>query len=212
VLERAAVAQRLRELPGLLREDRAFTIYFVARALATIGRMAAPFYVLYAKDRFGLTGKDLGELTAAFVLAQSMGNLLWGLIADRTGFRVVFLLALGVWIGSVMGLMAIPTGGLLIGIYLGLGAGMGGFQMSAQNLVLEFGRRRNLPMRIAVANSFSELVAAVGAVLGGVLAAMLGHVGVFWIAIALQVAAMGVVVLYVDEPRNRGGQSAPSDL
>mgnify|MGYP006944203270 CR=1 FL=1 len=39
-------------------------------------------------------------------------------------------------------------------------AGFGGFQMSAQNLVLEFGPRSDLPMRIGVANSASEFVAA----------------------------------------------------
>lgn len=211
VLERSRVGQRLRELPALLRGDRAFTTYFIARALATIGRMAVPFYVIYAINEFELTGSDLGELTAAFVLSQSVGNLMWGLLADRTGFRFVFLLALAVWIASALGLMAIDDGEMLVAVYLGLGMGMGGFQMSSQNLVLEFGRRRNLPMRIAVANSASELVAAIGAVLGGVLAAALGYASVFWIAIGFQVVAMGIVLVFMEEPRKRRGQLEPID-
>jgi hypothetical protein len=34
-------------VPALLRDDPAFTRYCVARALATMGRMALPFYILY---------------------------------------------------------------------------------------------------------------------------------------------------------------------
>jgi MFS family permease len=38
---------RLAQMPALLRDDRAFTRYFLARALATLGRMAMPFYILH---------------------------------------------------------------------------------------------------------------------------------------------------------------------
>jgi predicted MFS family arabinose efflux permease len=81
--------------------------------------------------------------------------------------------------------------------------------MSAQNLVLEFGSRRNLPMRIAVANSASDLVAALGAVLGGVMAGVLSYAGVFWVALGCQAAAGAIVAWFVDEPRRRS-QPGPS--
>lgn len=58
-------------------------------------------------------------------------------------------------------------------------------------------------MRIAVANSASEFVAAVSAVLGGLLAVVLSYVGVFWIALGCQAAAFILVALTVDEPRRR---------
>jgi MFS family permease len=209
VLARAGVGQRLRELPALLREDRAFTRYFLARALATMGRMAVPFYWLYAGSRMDLGGRDLGIVSGAFILAQSLGNLAWGIIADRRGFRFVFLAALSLWILAVLLLMGTQELSRLVVVFAALGAGFGGFQMSAQNLVLEFGRRRNLPMRIAVANSASELVAALGAVLGGVLVSVLSYVGVFWIAIGFQLAAVAIVAFFVDEPRRRARESAP---
>jgi len=203
VREPTAVAQRLRELPALLRADPEFTRYFLARALATIGRMAVPFYVLFARERVELSGEALGILTAAFVFAQSTGNLLWGLAADRFGFRAIFLASLSVWIVAVLVLMETTGFHLLVVSFAGLGAGLGGFQMSAQNLVLEFGSRRNLPMRIAVANSTSELVAAVGALAGGLLAAAFSYVFVFWLAIAFQLGALAIVLFWVGEPRTR---------
>lgn len=203
VRDAARVIDRLRDLPALLRSDPGFTHYFIARALGVMGRMGMPFYVIYASGRIEVGGAQLGDLTGAFVLAMSVGNLGWGVLADRSGFRSVFIAALLVWIASALLLMQASDYWGLLAVFGGLGVGLGGFQMSAQNLALEFGSRRNLPMRIAVANSASDLVAALGALAGGLLAAAFSYVAVFWIGIAFQCAALVLVVMRVDEPRDR---------
>ena len=197
------LSSRLRDLPGLLRSDRAFTIYFSARALATMGRMAVPFYILFAGTRIELSGTLLGQLSLAFLLSQTSTNLAWGWVADRTGFRLTFLLSLGVWILSALLLMQAFEIWTLMLVFAGLGAGQGGFMMSSQNLVLEFGEREDLPMRIAVANSASELVGAIGPLLGGVIAMVWSYELVFGIAIGFQLAAIALVLRFVDEPRRR---------
>lgn len=204
VRDRIGVGNRLSELPALLRSDPDFTRYFLARALATMGRMSVPFYVLYAEQSIDLDGATLGLLTTTYVLAWSMGNLLWGLIADRTGFRAIFIASLVLWIGAALALMGAGDQRLvLVLIMVGLGAGFGGFQMSSNSLLLEFGSRRNLPMRIAVANSASELVGAIGPLLGGILAAAVSYESVFWTAIAFQTAAVLWVLFAVAEPRHK---------
>ena len=137
------------------------------------------------------------------MLAQSLGNLFWGVIADRRGFRLVFLLALGFWMLAALGLIATTTFPELVAVFTGLGLGLGGFQMSAQSLVLEFGSREQLPLRIAVANAASELVAAFGALAGGLLVLVVGHVPVIVFAVACQAVALAVVAFGVEEPRRR---------
>ncbi len=194
---------RLRELPGLLRGDAGYRRYVLARALGTAGRMAMPFYVLHAATRIEIGGSELGLLTAAFVLAQSLGNLLWGLAADRRGFRFTIALALGVWIGAGLLLLAGRDFGQVFAAYLGLGAGAGGFQMSAQNLVLEFGARPDLPMRIAVATSIAELAGALAPMVGGLLAAASGYPVVIVAAAACQLLGLLTILVGVDEPRRR---------
>jgi len=109
VRKHSRVADRLRELPALLRADRGFTLYFLARALATMGRMAVPFYFVYAGREIGITGESLAILTPCFLLANSTMNLPWGQLADRRGFRVVFLASIWLWIGSVVVLMSSST-------------------------------------------------------------------------------------------------------
>jgi MFS family permease len=204
VREAVRVHERLRDLPGLLRGDPDFTRYFLARALGTMGRMSVPFYVIYAGTQTSIGGAQLGVLTLAFVLAQSVVNLLWGWIADRSGFRLVFLVAQVLWIGSGAVLLVSADYPVLVGVMIGLGAGLGGFMMAAQNLVLEFGSRHNLPLRIALANSSSELVGAIAPLSAGLLAATLGYRAVFATAIAFQVAALLLMAVWVREPRHRG--------
>ena len=201
VRERSGFGDRLRQLPELLRRDREFTVYFLARALGTMGRMAMPFYILHAMSRVEIDGRRLGMLTVGFVLTNSVGNLFWGAIADRRGFRVIFLASLLLWAASSGLILGADTFANMFAAYCGIGMGLGGFMMSAQNLVLEFGSRRNLPMRIAVANSATELVGAIGPVLGGLLSAATSYVAVFAVAIAFQLAAFAMVVGFVREPR-----------
>jgi len=194
---------RLRELPALFREDRAYTYYFLCRALATMGRMATPFYIVFARDTIGLTGTNIGILSTAFVAANSVSNLAWGVMGDRTGFRQVFVVTLLVWIASVVGMVASDSLAGFVMAFVGIGAGMGGFQMAAQNMVLEFGSRADLPVRIAVANSAQEAVGAVGPLLGGLIAMFFGLDLLFAIAIAFQIAAIALILSRVDEPRHR---------
>jgi MFS family permease len=198
---RSRLRDRLADLPDLLRSDPHFTRFLLGRATAVMGMMAVPYYVLYADQRMDLGGAELGALTGAFVLAQSLGNLGWGILADRRGFRLAFLIALTLWLLAAAFLMQVESFQELVLTFVGLGAGLGGFQLSAQNLVLEFGSRTGLPLRIAVANSASELVAACSSVCGGLLAMSAGYEWVFGLAIACQLVALAVVGLGVRDPR-----------
>ena len=201
VQHKQGLRDRLSDMPQLLREDPAFTRYFLARSLATMGRMAMPFYILYAGESLGLTGQLLGIVTFAFTIAGTLSNLVWGYVADRTGFRAIFLSSIALWVAST--LLLIFSSGLLLTVivFIGIGAAVQGFQSSSQNLTLEFGDRDDLPMRIAIANTASEIAGTIGPLLGGLLAAYFGYVSVFVTSIAFLVLGGTVVRIYVPEPR-----------
>lgn len=197
------LVQRLGEVPQLLREDPAFSRYFLARSLATMGRMAMPFYILFAGQSIGLSGQNLGIITFAFTIAGTVSNLAWGSMADRHGFRGTFLLSIALWVVSTLVLLVASSQWLIILVFIGIGAAVQGFQNSSINLTLEFGDRDNLPMRIAIANTASELAGTIGPLLGGVLAALLGYEAVFIASIVFLIIGGAVVRIYVPEPRKR---------
>jgi predicted MFS family arabinose efflux permease len=194
---------RLRDVPELLRGDAGYRGYVLARALGAGGRMAFPYYVLFAGERMHLDGKGLGGLTVAFMMAQTLSNMAWGLLADRRGFRAVLGLGLMVWISSLFVLMGAHQFAIVAVAFVGLGIGMGGFELSCTNLVLEFGRREDLPMRIAVAQTAEQAMTVVAPLLGGVIVETLSYEPMFLLTALLQSAALVVTMLKVEEPRRR---------
>jgi MFS family permease len=199
---RSTLGRRVREIPALMRADRPFARYVMARSLATMGRMALPFYILFAGVSMELTGANLGILTVAFTLAGTVSNLLWGNLADRYGFRLVYLLSIGLWVVST--LVLIISSGLVMTaiVFVGIGSAVQGFQNAAMNLTLEFGHRDDLPLRIAIANSISEVAGTLGPLLGGIIAAVLGYPALFATSVAFLLAGGVMVVLQVPEPRH----------
>jgi MFS family permease len=162
-----------------------------------------PLYVVWIGARYGISGARLGLLTIVFSLAQSSSALGWGLLGDRVGYRLVLQGALGAW--------ALGTGLLLLapGIeaayvtYALVGAGLGGFMLSGQNLVLEFGSERDRALRIATHNSSTELVGAVGFLAAGALADLVGFEIAFCGSLALQAAGVLVIARMRDPRRAR---------
>jgi MFS family permease len=201
VRERTGVTTRLRDLPPLVRADPNFAVFLLACVLGSLGRIAMPYYVLYAGERLHIGGSELGALTAAFLLSSTVLNLFWGSVADRMGFRAVFLGALGVWIAGTLALFRADTFLGVVGVFVAIGCGSGGFMMGQQNLVLEFGQREDLPLRIGAANSTTEAMGVIAPLAGGVIATEYSFGAVFAVAIAFKLAAAALVQLRLREPR-----------
>lgn len=203
----ATFLKRFQEIPALLRSDHVFKNYIWARSLATMGRMAAPFYIIYAGINIGITGQTLGLLTFAFTLSGTLSNLIWGAIADRYGFRIVLLLSLVIWIASTLALIAASELGPISFIFCGIGAAFQGFQQASINITLEFGNIKDLPMRIALANTAAEFTGATGPLLGGLLAVQFSYQVVFWVSIGFLALGALMILWLVPEPRQHNKHS-----
>ncbi len=216
------ILDRVREFPALFAQDRGFLYFMVAQTLATAGRVAAPFYILYAGHSMPLDGRTLGLVSLAFLGADTVTNLGWGLAGDRFGFRFTFALSLGVWIAGTVLLMAAPAlarlgghgagaggggfggvQGLIFTAFFALGAAQSGFLMSSQTMVLEFGARDDIPMRLALTTTAQGAMNTIGPLAGGVIAATLGYQALFGVSVGLLAISLIVLLALVEEPRYR---------
>ena len=197
--------ERLRELPLLLAE-RNYRHFLIAQLLTTAGRIAMPFCILHAGDVMRLDGKALGLLSLAFLGADTLSNLVWGALGDRKGFRLVYILANIAWIGA-FGLMLVARdqAGFVLG-FIALGAAGCGYSMSQQTLVLEFGSREDTPMRLALSTTAETSVAAIGPIIGGIIASFYGFIPLIWLSITLIAGALLVMLFGVSEPRHARGR------
>ena len=206
VRPRESSRQALRAIPGLLRDDPEFAKFFVARALGSFGRMALPFYILYAGTKMELTGTVLGVLTTVWMITSSTSNLFWGLLADRRGYRIVMILTLAIWTLSHVQLLFVESLTGVIAFFVAMGIPSGGFNQSGQNMVLEFGGTEDIPIRLAASGSSVNFVGAIGPLLGGLIVWTLSYPTLFIITIALQIAGLVILVRWVPEPRRSIGR------
>lgn len=212
---KSRLMDRVREFPALFAQDRGFMFFMVAQTLAVSGRVAAPFYILFAGHSMALSGANLGLVSLAFLGADTVTNLGWGLAGDRFGFRLTFILSLVAWIAATALLMAAPGAlgmhqpaffsvhALIFMAFFGLGAAQSGFMMSSQTMVLEFGGRDDIAMRLALTSTAQGAMSAIGPLAGGLIAATLGYEVLFGVSIALLVAALAVLITRVEDPRFR---------
>jgi MFS family permease len=198
-----AMRQRMREFPHLLRVTPGLSQFLVAQTFAVAGRIATPFYVLYASKSIEITGANLGLLSVAYLGADTVANLIWGYTGDRIGFRAILITALCIWAAStVLLLQSHGFAGLFLA-FCGLGAAQSGYLMSVTTMVLEFGSRDEMAMRLALSTTAEGIMAASGPLLGGVMASTLGYTALFSTSIGCQVIALLLLILFVEEPRKR---------
>jgi len=203
VREKSATGINWSRIPVLLRSDKAYRRFVTARSVANLGRLAMPFYILYAADHTALTGPNLALLTIAFTLAGSTSNLIWGALADRGGYRRVILLSLTLWIFATLALFVTEGVWLTSLVLFGIGAAIQGFKNAASNIVLEFGEREDLPMRLAISNSSSELATTIATLSAGGIATWMGYEAVFIVSITFLLAGTLLIRRQVPDPRHR---------
>ena len=202
IRSQAKFLDRLKDSPRLIAEDPAFGVFMIVQMLATSARVAAPFYILFAGQQVNLDGAMLGLLTLAFLGADTISNLVWGYLGDRSGYRLVLLFTILLWIASTALLMTVPTLPAILLAFAGLGAAQAGYMMAAMTMVLEFGDRDDLPMRIGLSTTAEGITATLGPLVDGALADAFGYDFVFGASIGLLVAAF-LALMTIKDPRRR---------
>jgi MFS family permease len=199
----ARFRDRLRDFPALIAQDRSYAFFLLVQMLATSARIATPFYILYVGRFIGTGGGTLGLLSFAFLGADTASNLVWGYLGDKRGFRLVLLLSIAGWVGATVLLMTVHATPAIFLSFFGLGAAQAGYMMAAQTMILEFGSRDDLPMRIAVSATAESITATLGPLVGGWMADLFGYGVVFGASLGFLAAGLMILLLAVREPRHR---------
>ena len=200
---------RIKDFPRLIMSEPGYFGFLMVQMLATASRIATPFYIIFVTklthpgghvfDPQGLA--TLGTLSLAFLGADTISNLVWGYLGDKTGFRLVLLFSLAVWIAATALLMSLHTPLAIFMAFFGLGAAQSGYMMAANTMILEFGTREEMPMRIAISSTAEGITASIGPLIGGFVADQMGYSVVFGISMGFLAAALLLLFAVVKEPR-----------
>jgi len=202
IREPVRLRDRMRDIPGLIAADPGYRWFLIMQMLATSARIATPFYILHVGSTMHLDGATLGLLSLAYLGADTVSNIVWGYLGDRSGFRVVLVLSIAIWIASTLLLLTMSAPWTVFLAFFGLGAALAGYMMASNTMILEFGHRDDLSMRIGISATAEGVTATIGPLIGGAVADLLGYNVVFGASLGLLVAAL-LTLTVIKDPRRR---------
>lgn len=206
---RLSLGKYLRRLPAVIRQNRNYARFLVARGVGAAGNMALGFYMVYAVARFPSAAQQVGSLTAILIGSQAVMNLVWGAVGDRFGHKLVLCggqLSMG--LAAVMALW-LPTVEWLPVLFAIVGAATTADMVSGSNIVIEFCAAEDRPTYIGLTNTLLAPVRMLAPLLAGWLAGSLGYPAMFGTVVAVCACGALALALWVREPRTcaRAGAS-----
>lgn len=201
VAEREGVLQKVAQIPATLRDHPNYARFVQARTIAAFGLMAIPFYILHARRILAdVPGIEI-NMTLYWMAASSLVDPIWGLIAQNRGFRLVFLIAMGVWIAA-SGVFMLASGELPIGLaFAAIAAANGGLMVSSNNMVFEFGSSDLRPRMIATSSTLGDVATTIAGLGAGALATLAPLPVLFGVAALFLALAAWLMATRVVEPR-----------
>ena len=184
--------------------------------------LVMPFLPLYIAE-LGVT--DLREIAmwsgvilAATPAVTAVFAPLWGRVGDRYGSKVLVIRSIAAFIltKAAMAFVTAPWQLLALRALLGVFAGYGALTIS---MAAESAPRHRMAQAIGIVQTGHRLGPAIGPVIGGALAPLIGLRNVFLAASAFYAAALLLIIVMYREPREgrapravRGGREVFSQL
>ncbi|RLD74938.1 MAG: MFS transporter [Bacteroidetes bacterium] len=142
---------------ALLKTDRDLRIQIISRLIAYSFWFVVPFIILNAKDRIGITGKDVGFIISLQMAGAMFSNIAWGKLSSIGKNRIIVLLSFFIMILAILfAVMAKSIVYYYIAFFI-IGAGMDGFRLAFSNLILIIAPEEKRPVYIAVQNNITSL-------------------------------------------------------
>ncbi|MGQ9585966.1 MAG: MFS transporter [Anaerolineae bacterium] len=203
--EPVSLGTYFRRLPSILRKDRNFSAFLLNRVASGLGRMATGFLTVYAVGRWSLPDSVAGTFTMILLLSQTTAYLLLGFVADHKGHKVVLEWgALTAMLTMAFCLVA-PSPPWFYLAFLGVGISIAADILSGTMIILEFTGTEDRPTYAGLANTTNGISIALGPLMGGGLATLVGYPALFLVAMAMALAAFTLVRFLVREPREVNG-------
>ena len=177
--------------------------------------LVMPFLPLYIRE-LGVTdvsdialwtGLTLGATPAVTAISAP----LWGRVGDRFGSKVLVIRSLGAFVvtKAAMGLVTAPWQLFALRALLGVFAGYGALTTS---MAAESVPRERMASAIGTVQVAQRLGPAIGPVVGGLLAPLVGLRRTFFIAAAFYLVAVLLIAAVYREPRTRQARAAQRGL
>ncbi|MGI5838514.1 MAG: MFS transporter [bacterium] len=196
--------EKLRSMPMIFKNDPNFFRFCYIRAVgAGFCQMALPFYIIVAQQR--LTGANTGFLVAylgsTLHVSRALGNLFWGMVAQRYGYKVPLELSFSIF--ALAAILAVSSNSFLLFllVFAITGLAQAGLMMATMNILMEFGQIQNRTSYIGISAAISGLVGGLAPMIGGLLSDYFSFQALFLSTAVISLASTAAMLRYVQDPR-----------
>jgi MFS family permease len=196
---------------AILKRDRNFVWFLVARTLSQFATMGFAFYIVYALRRFQMDEITAGFLTATLTIAQTVANAGMGWLGDKVGHRAMLIVGAGAaTLSSVLAWMA-PSLAWFFPIFLLSGFANVSIWTNGMTMATTFSGEKERPFYIGLAQTLTAPATMIAPLFGGWVADMFGFTRTFSISAILAVVMMAILLFILKDP-HRSSQTADLSL
>lgn len=204
-----AMSEFVPQLGRLLRDDRPFRAYIVARVFTNLLMMAAPFYIGFATVELGLSSEvAVPVLLAMQTVGSVAGALAYAWLGARNNLLYIHV--------SLVSAALLPICALLAGIVgpwplyfgflaSGLAAGANLF-LCFLNWLVGYAHADQLPIYAGLSNTVTAVVSFITPFIAGTIAQNLGYQPLFVVSLLMAFCALYVTLRYF--PKVERGETA----
>ncbi|HZG69123.1 MAG TPA: MFS transporter, partial [Herpetosiphonaceae bacterium] len=197
------VREYIDRLPVLLRADRDFTAFLVARTFTVLGSMAVAFIAVYATEQRGLPESLAGRFTSWMLGTQVITTPFWGMIGDRRGHKAALQFGLVCnALSTVLALIATTPAGFYV-VFALLGASSGILFTTTLNMVVEFATPAERVTYIGLHGTLIAPATLLAPLIGGWVAQFTGFPPLFITATVCSLVAFIILTFFTRDPRHR---------
>lgn len=191
----------LQEIPSLVRGDRAYGRFIVARSFLAFSTLGIGFVVVDGIDRV-LQTSDAALLAAVFILSQALLGFLFGLVGNYFGWKLVMVLGGALIAAGMVGAVMADSLPAYIAIFAALGGANAVTVIGDPNMSIELAPTAKTSLYLGTTSTLLAPFFIFGPLIAGALAGPLGYPPVFLAAGILAVVGM-LLALRVQEPRKQ---------
>ena len=188
------------DLPKILRRDVNFSRFLLARLVLALSGMGTGFVTVAAVQDWQVADSTVGVYTAVFLAGQTVGNLLFGFLADKFGHKLSLEISgLAAMLAFLLAWLA-ASPAYYFAVFAFIGVYSGAVIVSGIMVVLEFPAPEKRPTYAGLANTGVGIVSALAPLVGAGLA-KIGYDWLFAVSAVSGLLAFGLMRWWVQEPR-----------
>ena len=191
------------DMGQVIRTDHIFQRFLLANGIAGLAGLGNGLLAIAALRQAHLSEEAVSLEATVLIVATTLGNFLWGWVGDRAGHRVVLVCgALGGTVAMLLALLAHQFVLVTLAFFI-FGLGTAATQLAQLSYVVEFGTPERRPTYIGLAFLLITPTAAIGPLLGGIMADHWGYSPVFFMAAVMGLVTTLTYWLWVRDPKPR---------